>query len=110
MNPEPLFEEDLPGGGFWSWVLRRHTTLRITDLEGGANVGLMAYNADAPLERLNLPDTLKAQYTARLTRGHVLMSDMGRALLSITAGHLRLARSARRARRCGSSFAQNMAS
>jgi urea carboxylase-associated protein 2 len=80
-----IFEEHLPGGGLWSWVLRRHTTLRLTDLEGGANVGLMAYNADAPLDRLNLPDTLKAQYTAKLTRGHVLMSDMGRALLSITA-------------------------
>jgi len=80
-----LFEEMLPGGGLWSWRLRRHTTLRITDLEGGANVGLMAYNADQPLDRLNLPDTLKAQYTAKLTRGHVLMSDMGHALLSITA-------------------------
>ena len=81
----PIFEEHLPGGGLWAWVMRRHTTLRITDLEGGANVGLMAYNADAPHERLNLPDTLKAQYTAKLTRGHVLMSDMGRVLLSITA-------------------------
>jgi urea carboxylase-associated protein 2 len=80
-----LFEETLPGGGLWSWTLRRHTTLRLTDLEGGANVGLMAYNADQPLDRLNLPDTLKAQYTAKLTRGHVLMSDMGHALLSITA-------------------------
>ncbi len=86
MPTEPiLFEELLPGGGLWSWVLRRHTTLRLTDLEGGANVGLMAWNADAPSDRLNIPDTLKAQYTAKLTRGHVLMSDMGRALLSITA-------------------------
>jgi uncharacterized protein len=84
-EPPILFEEHLPGGGLWSWVLRRQTTLRLTDLEGGANVGLMAYNANAPLDRLNLPDTLKAQYTAKLTRGHVLMSDMGRALLSITA-------------------------
>src|SRR6202142_1302668 len=80
-----LFEEMLPGGGLWSWRLRRHTTLRLTDLEGGTNVGLMAYHADQPLDRLNLPDTLKAQYTAKLTRGHVLMSDMGLALLSITA-------------------------
>ncbi|HXF10153.1 MAG TPA: urea amidolyase associated protein UAAP1 [Desulfuromonadaceae bacterium] len=80
-----LFEETLRGGGLWSCVLRRHTTLRLTDLDGGANVGLVAYNADQPLDRLNLPDTLKAQYTARLTRGHVLMSDMGHALLSITA-------------------------
>src|SRR5258706_6696253 len=80
-----LFEDHLPGGGLWSWTVRRHHTLRLTDVEGGANVGLVAYNADAPLDRLNLPDTLKAQYTAKLTRGHVLMSDMGRALLSITA-------------------------
>ena len=86
MNTEiVLFEETLPGGGLWSAVLRRHTTLRITDLEGGANVGLMAYNADRPLDRLNLPDTLKAQYTAKLSRGHVLMTDMGHALLSITS-------------------------
>jgi len=84
-NENLLFEETLPGGGLWSWALRRHTTLRLTDLAGGANVGLMAYNADQPLDRLNLPDTLKAQYTAKLTRGHVLMSDMARALLSITA-------------------------
>lgn len=80
-----LFDELLPGGGMWSFSLRRHQTLRITALEDDANVGLMAFNADAPLDRLNLPDTLKAQYTAKLTRGHVLMSDMGHALLSITA-------------------------
>ena len=69
----------------WSGILRRHTTLRLTDLEGGANVGLMAYNAEQPLDRLNLPDTLKALHTAKLARGHILMSDMGHALLSITA-------------------------
>jgi urea carboxylase-associated protein 2 len=86
MSPEKiLFEELLPGGGLWSWRLRRHTTLRLTDVAGGANVGFMAYHAGQPLDRLNLPDTLKAQYTAKLTRGHILMSDMGHALLSITA-------------------------
>jgi urea carboxylase-associated protein 2 len=85
MTPELLFEEDLPGGGAWSWIVRRHCTLRITDVTGGANVALLAYHAAQPLERLNLPDTLKAQYTAKLTRGHVLMSDMGRVLFSITA-------------------------
>ncbi len=83
-NETILFEETLPGGGLWSWRLQRHTTLRLTDLKSGANVGLMAYNADQPLDRLNLPDTLKAQYTAKLTRGNVLMSDMGHALLAIT--------------------------
>ena len=32
-----------------------------------------------------MPDTLKAQHIARLTRGDVLYSDMGRILCSITA-------------------------
>src|SRR3954468_15401992 len=80
-----LFEETVPGGGLWSAILRRHTPLRIIDVDGGANVGLLAYQAEQPLNRLNLPDTLKAQYTGKLTRGHVLMSDMGHALFSITA-------------------------
>lgn len=69
----------------WSWSLRRHQTLRLTVMEAGANVGLMAYSRPDLLDRLNLPDTLKAQHTAKLTRGNVLLSDMGHALLSITA-------------------------
>ena len=84
MNADPLFEETIAAGGMSSWVIRRHTTVRFTALDAGANLALLAYNAAEPSDRLNLPDTLKAQYTARLTRGHVLMSDMGRALLSIT--------------------------
>src|SRR4051812_29598949 len=80
-----LYTEDLPGGAMWSGLVRRHVALRLTDVAGGANVGFMAYNPAQPLDRLNLPDTLKAQYTAKLTRGHVLMSDMGHALLSITS-------------------------
>lgn len=72
----------------WSGWIRRGCALRITDTEGGANVGFLAYDAAEPLNRLNIPDTLKAQYTAKLTRGHVLMSDMGAALLSITGDDL----------------------
>jgi len=67
----------------WSWTLGRHDRLKITDLEGGANVGLLLYNRDLFLDRLNLPDTLKAQHTAKITTGHTLMSDMGRVLCSV---------------------------
>jgi uncharacterized protein YcgI (DUF1989 family) len=51
---------------------------------GGANAGAMFYNAEAPVERYNMPDTLKAQHIAKLTKGFVLYSDMGRVLCSIT--------------------------
>ena len=80
-----LWEETLPGNATWSHVLKRGTSLRLTALEDGANVGAYFLNADQPAERLNLPDTLKAQHIARLTAGSVLFSDMGRVLCSITA-------------------------
>jgi urea carboxylase-associated protein 2 len=64
-------------------VLKRGQILRLTDLEGGASVAGLFYNARAPLERYNMPDTLKAQHIARLTRGYVLYSDMGRILCSM---------------------------
>jgi urea carboxylase-associated protein 2 len=78
-----VFRESLTPGGGWSAVVKRHQILRITDTVGGANVSALFYNADALLERYNMPDTLKAQYTAFLTRGRVLLSDMGRVLCSV---------------------------
>jgi urea carboxylase-associated protein 2 len=78
-----LWDESLRDGAHWSAVLKRGSSLRLTDLEGGANVACLLYNAAQPLERYSMPDTLKAQHTARLTAGHVLYSDMGRILASI---------------------------
>ena len=81
---EPLFEDTVREGATWSHVLKRGTALRITDTLGGANVGALFYNWENTAERYNMPDTLKAQHIARLTRGFVLYSDMGRVLCSIT--------------------------
>ena len=78
-----LWEEVIPGGNHWSALIRRGTTLRITDLEGGANLSALLYNADEKLERYNMPDTLKAQHTAFLSTGNVCYSDMGRVMCSI---------------------------
>ncbi|WP_375738657.1 urea amidolyase associated protein UAAP1 [Pseudomonas boanensis] len=80
-----LYEETVPGGGHTSFILKRGQLLRITDLEGSANVSLLLLNAAEKSERLNLPDSLKCQHTAKLTAGHCLYSDMGRVLAAITA-------------------------
>ncbi len=74
----------LHGSSTWSHVLKRGTALRITAEDNHANVGALLLNADNPSERLNLPDTLKAQHIAKLTTGTVLYSDMGRILCSVT--------------------------
>ena len=87
--PERLrWEYLVPAGTHWSGRLRRGTALRLVDVEGGANASLLFFNPENPLERYNMPDTLKAQHTAMLTRGHCLYSDMGRIFCSITADSL----------------------
>jgi hypothetical protein len=80
----PLWEETVQPGATWSHVLKRGTALRLTDVEGGANAAAIFYNFECPVERYNMPDTLKIQHIARLTKGDVLYSDMGRILCSIT--------------------------
>ena len=61
------------------------STCVLADVEGRACVSALFYNARDPLERYNMADTLKAQFTAFLTAGRVLYSDMGRVLCSIVA-------------------------
>ncbi len=88
MNLSILWEETLPGSSTWSHILKRGTALRLEALEDNCNVGAILLNADNFSERLNLPDTLKAQHIARLTTGAVLYSDMARILCSITEDNL----------------------
>ncbi|CAE6483932.1 hypothetical protein C8R30_105100 [Nitrosomonas nitrosa] len=79
-----LWEESIPGGCHWSGILRRGLTLRLTDTSGGANAAVLFYNQEEKLERYNMADTLKAQHTFRLTKGHACFSDMGRIFCCIT--------------------------
>ncbi len=80
---KPLYTYSLPGGSHWSLRVRRGLSLRLTDLEGGANLGALFYNPEDLLERYNAPDTLKCQHTFKLTAGHCLYSDMGRIFCAI---------------------------
>ena len=80
-----LYIKNLDHAGLWSGVISRGKTLRLTDLEGGANVGLLLYNADQTTERYNMPDTLKGQHIFHVRSPFCLHSDMGRILASIVA-------------------------
>jgi urea carboxylase-associated protein 2 len=82
---ELIYADTLPGGKHWSLLMRRNTRLKLTDVEGGANVGMLFYNPQNLLERYNAPDTLKCQHTFKLTAGHCLYSDMGRIFCSIVS-------------------------
>lgn len=79
-----FYTTTIPGNGHWSLEVRRGSFMKITDLEGGANVGMLFYNPRNLLERYNAPDTLKCQHTFKLQRGNCLYSDMGRIFASLT--------------------------
>ena len=66
MSQTILWGDTVEAGASWSLRLRRGQELRIEDSEGGANVAALFYNYEAPTERYNMPDTLKAQHTAHL--------------------------------------------
>ena len=83
-----MWSEVLPGGSHWSWRMPRGSAIRFVALDAGANLSLVLYSALEKLERYNMPDSLKAQHTAHYTKGHVLMSDMGRSMASVTADSL----------------------
>lgn len=99
-----LYQYTLPGASHWSFRLRRGMRLKLTDIEGNANLGMLLYNPEDLLERYNAPDTLKSQHTFKLTQGHCLYSDMGRILCSVVDDSLGWHETV-----CGTSNAQQIA-
>ncbi len=80
---EMLWEEMIPGGGYASKELHRGARMRLVDVRGDACVSMLVFNAERPAERLNVADTIKVQWSAYLRAGRLLLSDMGRVLMSI---------------------------
>ena len=86
-----VWDETLAAGGYAARILKRGTRLRLTDLHGDATVAMLVFNAERTVERLNVADTVKVQWNAYLGAGRLLLSDMGRVMLSVieddTGGH-----------------------
>ena len=86
-EPDPsriLQTEVILGGWYWPVRLAAGEVLRLAVGGTGTSVGLAAWSAHDPSERMNLPDTVKVQWTTELRKGRVIFSDMGRVMLSIT--------------------------
>lgn len=77
-----LWEETIAAGGYATRRLARGARLRLVDLAGDACGSLLLFNAEMPTERLNVADTVKVQWNAYLGTGKLLLSDMGRVLMS----------------------------
>jgi urea carboxylase-associated protein 2 len=78
-----LWTEVIEPGDYASRRLPRGSVLRVEDTDGDACVQLLIHNAAQPAERLNVADTVKVQWQAYLAEGALLLSDMGRVLMTI---------------------------
>jgi len=78
-----LWETTLGAGGYAGKELWRGARLQLKDLQGDACVSMLVFNAERPVERLNIADTIKVQWNAYLGAGKLLLSDMGRVLMSV---------------------------
>jgi urea carboxylase-associated protein 2 len=78
-----ILRESVPPGWYWSRRLKAGEILRIGNDTGRASVSALLWNARDTSERFNPGDTIKVQWTARITGGRLLLSDMGRVLAAI---------------------------
>lgn len=84
-----LFEHTVSGNGAFSLLLQAGRLIRLTALDGAACASTLILSAGpTPHDRLNVPDTLKAQHSARIAPPMVLMSDLGVGLVSVTGSSL----------------------
>lgn len=75
--------ETVAPGGYTHKRIARGTRIRFDDPTGEACAHLLLYNAENPVERLNVADTQKIPWQAYLGAGHPLLSGDGRVLASI---------------------------
>jgi urea carboxylase-associated protein 2 len=78
-----VWDEVIGAGGYASRRLPRGAVLRISDLHGDACIQLVVHSAVVPAERINVADTVKVQWQAYVGEGALLLSDMGRVLMTI---------------------------
>jgi uncharacterized protein YcgI (DUF1989 family) len=81
------YGHEIAGGAAWSAPIRAGRTITFTAQGSDANLSTLLLGADR-LDRMNLPDTLKAQLSACIVPPMVLMSDRGLALASVVSSSL----------------------
>jgi uncharacterized protein len=75
--------EQIPAGWYATVRLRRGEALRIIDECGRGSVSVVGWREEDTSERINCADTVKVQWSAAISKGRVLLSDMGRVFLSL---------------------------
>jgi uncharacterized protein len=80
---DAISREIVPAGGRWSRRLETGQLLCIIDLEGQQAVDFLCYSAVLPLDRINIPNTVKLNRSLYITKGSRIYSDHAKVLFTV---------------------------
>lgn len=80
-----VYEETVPAGDGWTYVLEVGQVLRIVDLEGNQAIDTLFYDADNLTDHYSALNTIQRQGNIYLTKGSVLVTELGKELVEIIA-------------------------
>jgi uncharacterized protein len=78
-----ISREEVPADWYATVRLRRGEALRIIDISGMSSVSMIGWREEDTSERINCADTVKVQWSAAISKGRVILSDMGRVFVSL---------------------------
>jgi urea carboxylase-associated protein 2 len=78
-----ISREQVPAGWYATVRLKRGEALRIVDESGRSSVSLVGWREEDTSERINCADTVKVQWSVAISKGRVILSDMGRVFVSL---------------------------
>jgi urea carboxylase-associated protein 1 len=75
--------ETIAAKGRWSARLEPGQTLTLIDTKGQQAVDFLCYSAELPLDRINLPNTVKLNKSLYVTKGSKIYSDLARVMMTV---------------------------
>lgn len=78
-----ISRETVPAKGRWSARLEPGQTLTLVDTKGQQAVDFLCYSAELPLDRINIPNTVKLNKSLYITKGSRIYSDHARVMMTV---------------------------
>jgi urea carboxylase-associated protein 1 len=75
--------EIVPAKGRWSARLKPGQTLKMIDTEGQQAIDFLCYSAELPLDRINIPTTVRLNKSLYITKGSKIYSERARVMMSV---------------------------
>ena len=75
--------ETVEAKGRWSVRLEPGQTLKMIDTMGQQAIDFLCYGAELPLDRINIPTTVRLNKSLYITKGSKIYSDRARVMMSV---------------------------